>query len=436
MRHRISWSDLRGQRVGLWGLGTEGRASLRKLRALGVEPVIVDDAPPPGAEAILVTSAGGADALAGCDVVVKSPGISRHRPEVVALEAAGVAVVGGLGLWLEDVDRSRVVCVTGTKGKSTTSSIMAHLATGLGVRAFVGGNLGTPPYDPDAPTDADLFVIETSSYQSTDLASSPPIVAVTSLYPDHLDWHGDESTYLADKLSLCTRPGARLTVANATSPLLVEHSGSLGPEVMWVDDSVWPGDWAEPLGLLGHHNRIDAALARTCLHALGVDGANDDDRVRTAAVGFARLESRLQFVGAIGGVDFVDDGLSTNVLATIAAMDAFEDRRVALIAGGYDRGIDYRDLAEALSARGQPTSVMAVYSTGPRIRAAIEDVSSARVSVRSCVDLTDAVDQAWRWARPDGVVLLSPAAASFDAFDDYRHRSRVFRDAIASVTRS
>ena len=219
MRHRISWSELRGHRVGLWGLGTEGRASLRKLRALGVEPVIVDDSPSPDPETILATATGGADALARCEVVVKSPGISRHRPEVAALEADGVAVVGGLGLWLEEVDRSRVVCVTGTKGKSTTTSIMAHLATGLGLATFAGGNLGLPPYDPDAPTDADLYVIETSSYQATDVASSPPIVAVTSLHPDHLDWHGDESTYIADKLSLCTQPGARLTVADATSPL-------------------------------------------------------------------------------------------------------------------------------------------------------------------------------------------------------------------------
>jgi UDP-N-acetylmuramoylalanine--D-glutamate ligase len=436
MRHQISWSDLRGRRVGLWGLGTEGRASLRRLRTLGVEPVIVDDAPASDAEGVMATSAGGADALARCEVVVKSPGISRHRPEVAALEAAGVAVVGGLGLWLEEVDRSSVVCVTGTKGKSTTSSIMAHLATGLGVPTFVGGNLGTPPYDPDAPTDAELYVIETSSYQATDMASSPPIVAVTSLHPDHLDWHGDVSTYVSDKLSLCTRPGARVTVANASSSLLVAHASSLGPEVRWVDEEIWPGDWVEPLGLLGRHNRIDAAIARTCLVELGVEGATDDERVRLAAAGFAGLESRLEPVGALDGVEFVDDGLSTNVLATVAAIEAFPNRRLALIAGGFDRGIDYRDLASALSERVAPTSVMTVYSTGPRIQAAIDDLPGSGVEAVSCVDLTDAVGRAWRWARPDGVVLLSPAAASFDAFDDFRHRSRAFRDAIASIADS
>ena len=434
MRHRISWSDLPGQRVGLWGVGTEGRASLRKLRVLGVEPVMVDDAPSGDDGEVLATGAGGAEALARCDAVVKSPGISRRRPEVAALEADGVAVVGGLGLWLEEVDRSRVVCVTGTKGKSTTSSIMAHLATGLGLRTFVGGNLGVPPYDPDAPTDADLFVIETSSYQATDVASSPPIVAVTSLHPDHLDWHGDEPTYVADKLSLCSQPGARLTVANATSPLLIEHATALGPDVRWVDDRAWPGDWAEPLGLLGRHNRIDAAIARTCLEVLDVDGVADDERVRLAATGFVALESRLQSVGAIDGVDFVDDGLSTNVVATLAAIDAFADRRLALIAGGFDRGIDYGDLAVALSTREQPTAVMTVYSTGPRIRAAIEDVAGSPVVSVACADLDDAVGRAWRWAKPDGVVLLSPAAASFDAFDDYRHRSRAFRDAIATLS--
>ena len=201
-----------------------------------------------------------------------------------------------------------------------------------------------------------------------------------------------------------------------------------------MDDTVWPGDWAEPLGLLGRHNRIDAAIARTCLEAFGVEGAADDDRVRAAAAGFVALESRLQLVGSLDGVDFVDDGLSTNVLATLAAIEAFADRRVALIAGGFDRGIDYRDLAVALAERDEPTSVMTVYSTGPRIRAALDESQSSRVATVSCADLSDAVHRAWQWAQPDGVVLLSPAAASFDAFDDYRHRSRAFRDAIAALT--
>ena len=152
---------------------------------------------------------GGLDALGRCDVVVKAPGISRYRPDVAELEAAGIPVVGGLGLWMEEVDRDRVVCVTGTKGKSTTTAVAGHLLDRLGYRCLVGGNIGRPPWDPDVGDDYDFWVVETSSFQATDLASSPPVVAVTSLAPDHLDWHGDVETLL---------PGQAVGLSPAGSP--------------------------------------------------------------------------------------------------------------------------------------------------------------------------------------------------------------------------
>lgn len=436
MRPSISWADLAGRRVAVWGLGTEGRANLRRLRALGVEPVVVDDHPDRvDDEVALATDGAGFDALAAAEVVVKTPGISRRRPEVARLEAAGVVVAGGLGLWLEEVDRSRVVCITGTKGKSTTTSIAAHLAGGLGVRAFAGGNLGAPPWDPDLEVDAELYLIETSSYQATDVASSPPVVAVTSIGVDHLPWHGDEDRYVRDKLSLCTQPGARLTVASAASPGLVARRHLLGPEVRWVDEDTFDPDWAAPLGLLGRHNLVNAGIARACLEAVGVPGASDDGALRAAAEGFGGLDSRLERIGEVAGVEFVDDGLSTNVLPTLAALDAVAGRRVALIVGGLDRGIDYAPLAEALAEREAPTLVLAAYQTGPEIARAVRERAPG-VEVREPADLVEAVQLGWAWARPDGLVLLSPAAASFDAFDDYRHRSRVFRQVVGDLDAS
>ena len=154
-RPKLSWSDLYGARVGLWGLGREGLANLRKLRAMGIEPVLVDDRPPAvaiGGSPVLTTGYGGLAALEKCDVVVKSPGISRYRPEVVRLEERGVPVAGGLGLWLQEADRTRVLLITGTKGKSTTAAVTGHLLTGMGHRCLVGGNIGQPPWDPDCPS--------------------------------------------------------------------------------------------------------------------------------------------------------------------------------------------------------------------------------------------------------------------------------------------
>jgi UDP-N-acetylmuramoylalanine--D-glutamate ligase len=444
-RPKLAWSDLAGARAGVWGLGREGMANLRKLRTMGIEPVLVDDKP--GADGVdgrpvLATGEGGLAALCDCDVVVKTPGISRYRPEVAALAERGIPVVGGLGLWLQEAPLDRIVCVTGTKGKSTVTSIAGHLVNGLGYRCMIGGNIGAPPYDPDgSPGPWDYWVIEVSSYQATDLASSPPVVAVTSLNPDHLPWHGGVERYYEDKLSACSQPGADLTIANGDSDLIRDRVRLLGPRVEWVHATDEPGaTWMDPLGLLGAHNRRNAFIARRCLEALGVPEAVADDSLREAAEGYRPLQSRLQVIGDVAGVTFVDDSLSTNVLPTAAALEAFPDRRVALIVGGEDRGIDYTPLAGVLAERNTRTYVVTLPDSGPRIHAEIEkaldDRPGCQVAVADCPDLDRAVADAFGWARPDGVVLLSPAAPSFGHFRDYRDRAEAFARAMRACPAS
>jgi UDP-N-acetylmuramoyl-L-alanine---L-glutamate ligase len=434
-RPRICWSDLAGATVGIWGLGVEGGASLRKLRSIGVTPVVVDDRPASPEEVgvpVLSTAGGGWEALSHCEVVIKTPGISRYRPDVVALGDRGIPVVGGLGLWLEEADRDRLVCITGTKGKSTTTAIAAHLLRGLGHPCLAAGNIGRPPYDPDATETAEFTVVEVSSFQATDLGCAPPVVAVTSLHPDHLDWHGSVQRYYADKLSICTQPGARLTVANGDSPELRAESAQLGPEVEWVVDQ--PAIWTEGLGLLGAHNRRNALVARAVLLALGVGDALDEEALARAAAGFAPLSSRLSEIGTRGGVTFVDDSLSTNALSAMAALDAFAGRPVALIVGGADRGIDYTPLARRVVAREEPTLVVTLPASGRRISEAIEAAGrSANARTRDTGDLDSAVAAAFAWATPGAVILLSPAAASFGQFTDYQERAAAFRRAMESV---
>jgi UDP-N-acetylmuramoylalanine--D-glutamate ligase len=431
-RPKLSWSDLSGARVGVWGLGREGHANVRKLRALGTDPVLVDDHPAdPG---VLATGDGGLAALEGCDVVVKTPGLSRYRPEIARLEGLGIPVAGGLGLWLAETDPNQVLCVTGTKGKSTTASVAGHLLTGLGYRCLVGGNIGVVPYDPAEETSFDYWVIEVSSYQATDLPCTPPVTAVTSLHPDHLDWHGGVEQYYRDKLSMCTQPGADLTVANGDSEVLRQREKLLAPRVEWVSWYDEPGaDWMAPLGLLGRHNRRNALIARRCLAALGVPGSGDENALRAAAEGYRALPSRLTPIATIAGVTFVDDSLSTNVLSTLAALDAFPSSKIALIVGGHDRGIDYAPLAAGVLARTAPTLVLTLPDSGPRIRSELER-AAAGISVADCPGLDEAVAAGFRWARPDGVVLLSPAAPSFGRFRDYRDRSEAFAHAVRAIS--
>lgn len=426
MRHAISWSDLAGRRVGVWGLGTEGHANVRRLRVLGVEATVVDDTPQ--SPEVLPTGGGGLEALARCEVVVKTPGISRYRADVQGLERASIPVVGGLGLWMEEAPRERVVCITGTKGKSTTTTILGHLLRRLGRRVFVGGNLGLPPWDPAAEGDADAWVIETSSYQATDLASSPAVVGVTSLSPDHLPWHGDVGTYFRDKLSLCTLPGPHVVIANGADHELRARAELLSPDLTWVDLAPERPAWVSRLGLLGDHNDRNALMARACIRALGISASAE--ALADAAEGMAPLESRLELVGIVDGVRFVDDSLSTNVLPTVAALQAFRHDAVAVVVGGMDRGIDYWPLGTFLRTRTAETLVLAIPSNGEAILAQLGDVGDL-VTQTAMADLPAAVAQGFAWARRRaGVVLLSPAAASFDHFRDYRHRAAVFADAM------
>jgi UDP-N-acetylmuramoylalanine--D-glutamate ligase len=447
----ISWSALTDAtgRVGVWGLGVEGGASLRRLRALGLVPVLVDDRPSaPSLDGldVLATDAGGLEALTACEVVVKSPGISRYRPEGATLETAGVAVCGGLGLFMAEADPERVVCVTGTKGKSTTTVLAVHLLRGLGVQAAAGGNIGRPPWDPSVEADPDYWVIETSSFQVPDLPVASRVVAVTSLAPDHLDWHGTVQRYYADKLSLCTKPGVELVLANGSDERLRAESSLMGPHVRWLTDVDGEGDtgWSSQLGLRGRHNARNATLARQILLALEIPGAGDDQRLRQAAAGFTGLPSRCLSVGTVGPVEFVDDSLSTNVLPTEAALEAFDREPVALLVGGHDRGVDYAPLGRAVATRAQPTLVVTMPDNGPRIGAAVR-AAAPNAEVVDAASLEDAVAAAYRWALeaapdhagagPDGsanvgaVVLLSPAAPSFGRFSDYRARAEAFADA-------
>jgi UDP-N-acetylmuramoylalanine--D-glutamate ligase len=425
------FADLAGKRVGIFGYGVEGRAAAARLRGVA-QLVLVDDHPGRG-EGVLLSGDGGLDALLTCDVVLKSPGIPRRRPDVVDLDLHGVAVTSALNLWLHETDRARVVALTGTKGKSTTTALTSFFLHCLGEESLRLGNIGQPPYDPSIDTSRGWLVLEVSSFQCVDLDMAPGVVVVTSLGADHLDWHGSLAQYRDDKLSLTRAEGEHRTLVPDTSTFH-QIGSELGGDLHYVESDAT--HLATALGLIGAHNNSNVALALAAVEALT---GTSVDEVRTAvaaqAFTFEPLRGRLTLVAseeiAGGVIRYVDDGLATSVLPTLAALEVFVDEPVALIAGGHDRGVDYEELADVLAARQQPTSVVTMGDAGERLAAALR---RHRVDLGQHVTtMLEAVQLARASLHVGGVVLLSPAAPSFGAYRDWKERSDDFTTIVHSL---
>ena len=446
-------SQLEGRRVALWGWGREGRAAHRALRSrLPALPLTLfcNDAEAAEAAALddgllSVETQATAERLSAFEIVVKSPGISPNTPAARAAAQAGTRFVGGTGLWFAehaDADGvvARAICVTGTKGKSTTTSLLAHLLRAAGHRTALAGNIGLPLLEVLAPQPApDYWAIELSSYQTGDVAASgarPGIAVVLNLFPEHLDWHGSEAGYIEDKLKLVTAAHPRIAVLNAADPRLaalsLPHS-----EVRWFNradgwhlrgDDLYRGDDfvmdTRPLPLPGRHNRGNLCAVLTALEAAGIDARP----LASAAASFRPLPNRLQAMGVRDGITWVNDSISTTPHATLAALDCFAGRRIALLVGGHDRGVDWSDFAAHMRAHA-PAAIVTMGANGPRIHALLAPLAGEAGFVLAGADtLPEAVAAARAALGGDGVVLLSPGAPSFGQYRDYVARGRHFAE--------
>jgi UDP-N-acetylmuramoylalanine--D-glutamate ligase len=444
-------SQLDGRRVALWGWAREGRAAWRALRrrlpalplTLFCAEAEVADAQALGDPLLTIETVASADALSAFEIVIKSPGISPYKPEALAAAARGTVFLGGTALWFAEHADARTICVTGTKGKSTTTALLAHLLRAGGHRTALCGNIGLPlleVLDADDPALGGrpaFWAIELSSYQTGDVAASgvhPHIAVATNIFPEHLDWHGSEARYVADKLSLFTGAQPRIAILNGEDPRLAALSLP-GSEVRYVGrtegwhlrgDIVHRGEQAvldtSHLPLPGRHNRGNLCAVLAAIEALGLDAA----ALAPHAATFQPLPHRLQTLGEREGLLWVNDSISTTPHATLAALDCFRGRRIALLVGGHDRGIDWRDFADAMRTRA-PAAIVTLGQNGPKIHALLEAVAGeGGFALAQAADLPAAVAQARAALGGTGVVLLSPGAPSFGAYRDYTERGRHF----------
>ena len=387
-------------------------------------------------------------------LVVASPGLSPRSALMRSAAALGVPVISEIEFAYR-ISHSAWVAVTGTNGKTTTTALLTHLLNHAGVPAQSVGNIGRAATRAASEAGAAaVLVAEVSSFQLALVdAFRPRISVLLNITPDHVDWHGTLERYAADKARVFANQGsgdvAVIDVDDAGSRPYAEAVQARGVDVYRVSTASAQAQGAfldrgtlvlavaggDPVPLLdrselairGDHNVSNALAAAAAAYAAGVPVAS----IREGLATFFPIEHRLEPVGVVGGVEFVNDSKATNPDAVLKALTAFEDRHVIVLLGGYDKGNEFGSLAAEVASRG--ASAVLFGAAAPLIRAAFE-ATVPELEVRVVGSMAEALEAAARMADPGDVVLLSPACASFDAFRDYEDRGQVFKDLVHALS--
>ncbi len=447
--------ELRGKRVLVVGLGKSGVASALFLKLRGARVTVSDtktedelraEIPVLLDQGITVeTGEHGERTFHGQDLIVVSPGVSVDALPIVRARTSGEPIIGEIELAAQFL-AGRIVAITGSNGKTTTTTLTGEILTAGGLPTLVGGNIGTPAISLVERAKPDhIIVLEVSSFQLETIQTFRPKMAVIlNITSDHLDRHRTFEAYAAAKARIFENQQADdFAVLNADDPNCVGLAEGIRARICWFSrkKEVQPGAsvrdgrvgfrdaegkreimLVSEIPLKGAHN-VENVLAAICVGALmGVK----PEQIRRAVQQFKAVEHRLEYVATIRGVDYYNDSKATNVDATIKALESFP-ANIHLILGGKDKGSDYSVLNDLLRER-----VKRVYTIG----AAAEKIEShikGAAEIVPAETLDDAVRRAAAVAQAGDVVLLAPACASFDQFDNYEHRGRVFKEVVHTL---
>ena len=429
-------------RVLVYGLGNTGLSVARHLARAGDEALFVDSrAKPPGVDELmrirpdaeLVLGETPPALLDGIERVIASPGIADRDPLLAAARERGIEVVSDVQVFVEQ-SRAPFVAVTGSNGKSTVTTLLGLMCEAAGLTAWAGANLGEPALDLLAKDTPDLYVLELSSFQLQRTASLPAKVAVLlNISPDHLDWHRDEHEYREAKYRILRE--AEAVVINRADAAMRERVSAGQTCRSFALDAPRRQNWgivprdgrdwlargdealidASALRLVGLHNRENALAALAAGDLLGLELA----AMRSVLESFPGLPHRMQFVRELDGVRYINDSKATNVAAAVASVLSVAGP-VVLLAGGPGKGGDFGALADQVHDRLR--AAVLIGEDAARIEAAF----AGRVPVARAASMAAAVAAARERAEPGDTVLLAPACASFDMFDNYLARGDAF----------
>lgn len=433
------------------GLGNTGLSVVRFLARRGIAFTVADSREaPPGLDVLrrelpdveVKLGAFEADAFARAGTIVLSPGIATDIPAVQAARAAGVPVIGDIELFAQAAD-APVVAITGSNGKSTTTTLVAEMAKRAGKDVRVGGNLGTPALDLLQGGRPDFYVLELSSFQlETTFTLDCAAAVVLNLSDDHLDRHHSLLEYAAvkqrifhgngvmvvnaeDAFSAAMADGRRWVVR--FSLLAPRQAQDFGLRTLHGREYIVHGEQAlmpcDDVRIPGRHNLANALAALALGEAVGLPMAAMLATLRD----FPGLSHRCEFIAEVDGVRYYNDSKGTNVGSTLAALAGMPGAKVVLIAGGEGKGQDFKPLAHAVAVRGR--AVVLIGRDAGIIAQALADAAP----LHHAASMEDAVRLARQHARAGDAVLLSPACASFDMFRNYEHRGDVFTAAVRGL---
>jgi UDP-N-acetylmuramoylalanine--D-glutamate ligase len=446
--------SVEGKRVTVAGAARSGRAAAELLARRGARVTLSDSrAELPEADRLrslgVTLELGGhtRDTFTSADLVVLSPGVPPEQDVVRAARDRGVPVIAEIELasrWLQ----GRVIAITGTKGKSTTTALTGRMLEAAGFKVTVGGNIGSPLSAQVSESTPDTFhVVETSSFQLEQIDTFHPWIAVMlNVSPDHLDRHPGVEAYATAKARIFENQNASdFAVINADDPAVLElaRRGRATARQFSLVGTINRGTVVEDGWIVDRQrDRAERLVPLDVIHLLGAHLVNDvmaaatvgaiagaAPAAMTAAVdAFRGLEHAMELVADVGGVRFVNDSKATNVESARCSIESF-DRDLVPIMGGRFKGGDLRLLRDPLKARAK--ALVAIGEARPLLREALGDV----VDVQEADSFAAAIDRAHELAKPSGVVLLAPACASFDMFRDYAERGRMFKEEVARIAR-
>lgn len=439
-------TDLKDKNVVIWGAGIEGEEAAQAAIKAGAHVSVAVDGPAKDSSPKMTSTTNlpiaygdqGVAALKAAQVIIRSPGIPPHNPLFKALQDK---MTTSTELWLADC-ADRTIAITGSKGKSTTSSLLAHIMKKLGLDVELGGNIGIPLLS--LPPNHQWYVAELSSYQTMTLKQSPKIAVLTALFPEHLDYHGTLEEYYAAKLNLVSH-NPQIVIASSENQELKDRLPKtiLKEKIVWVpaEDITVTQQGVSCNGQLiinaantplpGRHNLHNASLCLGVLQQIGVDIVARRQDISKAIQSFVPLKHRLQVVGVVDGKLWVNDSISTTPESSIAALEAYPNVPTTIIMGGDDRGLSFDILKKYLQQRENPVSVVAVPDTGARIAEVLKDIPKHKVYAST--NILAAVKKANQITPNGGVVLLSPAAASYKYFKNFEDRGDTFIAAVQAL---